>query len=751
MAQSGFEGLLTGHSLAGRYRVDEVIGRGGFAAVYRAVDERLGRTVAVKVITQHAGPDVRDEVQKRFQREARAIASLHHPNVVTVYDFGTDPGLGLDFLVMELLQGEVLSDRLKRIEPITVVEALRILLDAAAGVNAGHHAGLIHRDIKPGNIFLARSEGRPGTRVCVLDFGIARFVEQDTTQLTRSGRAFLSPAYAAPEQLRGDRQITPAADVFSLGVIGYQLLARERPFRRDRLHSEPDSADVPLPLRERNPAVPSGVAEVIHRAIREAPEDRYADAGDFAAALRAAAEQQSPLPGAWEPVPTYVPSDDTSQQHVARAASGDASPDAAPDDAAATGRESPEDAALAGRAALAAAAAGTAAARPDSADGDALDAASRTVDGDSADDRARIDAGGVDGIVPAAASTDDGAPTERAAADRAVDDGSIDRARPIDVASPGEGLPPIAPAVPVDAAAADHHPIAPPAVADDSRGSAALDQPTRRETVVTPPPSARRKTNPALIAVPVIVLLAIVAWVFAARGGHGHDAVASRTASSGAAAAPGGGSQDATGAAGHSPAAGSPRSTDGTRASGGSAATGTAANGTAVDGSPVHGGAQPAGAADGSGSAPGAPAAASATPAASPASTGAGPGANASTPAAAQANTEGEALFARGETDAAVARFRVAVQAAPNNAYYHNNLGWALFQLGQVDAAGQELNTAIRLDPNRDIAYANIGEVERARGNRTGAIAAYQRFLRLNRDPRRARIARDKLRALQGG
>src|SRR4051812_33413011 len=226
MAHSGFEGLLTGHTLAGRYHVEEVIGRGGFAAVYRATDERLGRTVALKVITHSAGaPELRDEIQRRFQREARAIASLHHPNVVTIYDFGTDPVLGLDFLVMELLVGEVLSERLRRPEPIAVGEALRILLDAAAGVDAGHRAGLVHRDIKPGNVFLARDEHGGAPRVYVVDFGIARFTEPDATQLTHSGRSFLSPAYAAPEQLRGEREVTPAADVFSLGVIGYQLLA----------------------------------------------------------------------------------------------------------------------------------------------------------------------------------------------------------------------------------------------------------------------------------------------------------------------------------------------------------------------------------------------------------------------------------------------------------------------------------------------------------------------------------------------
>jgi tRNA A-37 threonylcarbamoyl transferase component Bud32 len=305
MPHSGFESLLAGHRLADRYHVEEVIGRGGFAAVYRATDERLGRTVAVKVITHSAGaPELRDEIQKRFQREARAIASLHHPNVVTVYDFGTDPALGLDFLVMELLEGEVLSERLRRPEPLAVGEALRILVDASSGVEAGHRAGLVHRDIKPGNIFLARDEhaGRP--RVYVVDFGIARFTEPDTTQLTHSGRSFLSPAYASPEQLRGEHQVTAASDVFSLGVIGYQMLAREKPFRRDRLHPAADGQR-PLPLRERNPAVPEAVAAAIHRAMSEDPAERFPDAGAFAHALRVAAAEVETAPAA-APAPAVV-------------------------------------------------------------------------------------------------------------------------------------------------------------------------------------------------------------------------------------------------------------------------------------------------------------------------------------------------------------------------------------------------------------------------------------------------------------
>jgi serine/threonine protein kinase len=157
---SGLEGLLAGRTLVKRYRIESVIGRGGFAAVYRADDERLGRPVAVKVITL-AAPDeeTRANLRERFQREARAAASLpQHPNVVTVHDFGTDPELGLDFLVMEFLHGEDLATHLARQRKLPLESALRVLRDAVEGVAVGPRAGLIHRDVKPGNIFLAERE-----------------------------------------------------------------------------------------------------------------------------------------------------------------------------------------------------------------------------------------------------------------------------------------------------------------------------------------------------------------------------------------------------------------------------------------------------------------------------------------------------------------------------------------------------------------------------------------------------------------
>jgi eukaryotic-like serine/threonine-protein kinase len=278
---SGLESLLTDRVLVKRYRIREVIGRGGFAAVYRADDERLSRPVAVKVITVAASDDdARRQIRERFDREARAAAALpHHPNVVTVHDFGTDPELGLDFLVMELLVGEDLSTHLARSGRPSAELAMRILRDTVEGIAVGHRAGLIHRDVKPGNVFLAEPHGGEPFRVCVLDFGIARIItEEDASTRLTAEQNPLSPAYASPEQLRGERHLTAASDVYSLGVVGYQLLTGEKPAAGAAVR----------PVREANPEVPQAVAEAIARAMAADPAQRFADADAFAAALDAA-------------------------------------------------------------------------------------------------------------------------------------------------------------------------------------------------------------------------------------------------------------------------------------------------------------------------------------------------------------------------------------------------------------------------------------------------------------------------------
>jgi serine/threonine protein kinase len=299
MAQ-GLEGLLTGHTLVKRYKIEEVCGRGGFAVVYRATDTRLGRPVAVKVITLTAeDPEEREVLRQRLHREARAAASLpHHPNLVTVHDVGTDPELGLDFLVMELLQGENLSQALQGGRP-PLPRALRILRDAAEGLAVGHRAGLVHRDVKPGNIFLASPHGAPdpdGFRVCLLDYGIAQAIEDDQTVTRGMGANPLSPAFASPEQLRGDRDLSPATDVFSLGVVGYQLLTGERPFTTEP-GQMPTGWTVRTPLRELNPEVAPAVEAVVMRAMSVDAKDRYVDADAFVDALDSALGVDEVVPG----------------------------------------------------------------------------------------------------------------------------------------------------------------------------------------------------------------------------------------------------------------------------------------------------------------------------------------------------------------------------------------------------------------------------------------------------------------------
>ncbi|HEX6910829.1 MAG TPA: serine/threonine-protein kinase [Longimicrobium sp.] len=304
---AGLESLLKGRELGGRYRIEEVIGRGGMGAVYRATDTRLGRPVAVKVITASSGndPEVRERLRARFKHEAASAARLpKHPNAVTVHDYGTDDELGLDFIVMELLEGEDLATRLQRAGPPPMAEAIRVLQEAARGVHVGHRAGLIHRDVKPGNVFLVRHAGGDD-EVRVLDFGIAKAMaeaEEDTASagLTHDGRAPLSPAYASPEQLRGERRLTPASDVFALGALGFQLLSGTRPFTEGDRSRMGAGMEVPIPsLRARNPQVPEEVEAIIRRALAPDPAQRWENAGALADALAAPLRRMadSPLAG----------------------------------------------------------------------------------------------------------------------------------------------------------------------------------------------------------------------------------------------------------------------------------------------------------------------------------------------------------------------------------------------------------------------------------------------------------------------
>ncbi|HEX6070627.1 MAG TPA: serine/threonine-protein kinase [Longimicrobiaceae bacterium] len=288
------EQLLIGRAMAGRYLLREVLGRGGMSVVYGAVDQTLGRPVALKLIQQPPGTDhLRDDLRRRFRREAGAAARISpHPNVVRIYDYGTDPELDLDFIVMERLEGRDLAALLRQ-GPPPRREAVRILLQAALGIAAGHRAGVLHRDIKPGNIFLA-AEDSGGVRM--LDFGIAKVLEAEGEEdLTVLGLPPHSPSYASPEQLDPTRRLGPPSDVYQLGLVGYEMFAGEKPFTQEEREALRVGRPVPLPVRGRWDDVPGPLRGVIERALLPEPSQRHPDAAAFALALAGAAQAAGEL------------------------------------------------------------------------------------------------------------------------------------------------------------------------------------------------------------------------------------------------------------------------------------------------------------------------------------------------------------------------------------------------------------------------------------------------------------------------
>jgi eukaryotic-like serine/threonine-protein kinase len=242
-----------------RYTVERTLGRGGMATVELAHDTELDRRVAVKRLFASLADDA--IFRRRFLREARMAAALSHPNLVAVFDVGDEDGL--PFIVMEYVDGETLADLMQRTGPLPPDRAVDLLLQVCAGLQHAHAAGLVHRDIKPQNL-LVRSDGT----VKIADFGIARTLQ--ATQLTQVGTVLGTAAYLAPEQAVGE-QVTAAADIYSLGAVGYELLSGRTPYEFTSL------ADLSLQQRE-PPAPPLGVsadlAGLILRCLAFNPADR---------------------------------------------------------------------------------------------------------------------------------------------------------------------------------------------------------------------------------------------------------------------------------------------------------------------------------------------------------------------------------------------------------------------------------------------------------------------------------------------
>jgi hypothetical protein len=267
---------VLGHVLADRYELGPVLGQGGMARVHQGLDRQLGRQVAIKVL---APPFDRDrEFVERFRREARAAAGLSHPNIVAVFDSGSDDGT--HFIVTELVEGETLADRLRRDGPMPPADAVAVAVDIARALVAAHTRGLIHRDIKPGNVMLL-----PDGRVKVVDFGIARAAGSDT--LTNTGVVLGSTAYLSPEQA-GGQPVDERADLYSLGCVLYEMLTGQVPFR----------ADTPIATMYRHvnedAPPPSTIApvqpeleDVVLRCLEKDPKRRFPSAAELEDALLA--------------------------------------------------------------------------------------------------------------------------------------------------------------------------------------------------------------------------------------------------------------------------------------------------------------------------------------------------------------------------------------------------------------------------------------------------------------------------------
>ncbi len=283
---------MIGQLIDEKYLVKTLLGQGGMGSVYEAEHTGTGRRCAVKVI--NAGDLTKDpQVLSRFEREARAAGAINTQYITQVLDAGVDRASGLPFIAMEFMEGEDLQHLLKRVGPVAPDLALRVMAQACLGLSKAHEATVVHRDIKPHNLFLARRDAGEIV-VKILDFGIAK-VKMDQAQskdgmdLTKTGNLLGSPLYVSPEQARGKRQIDHRTDIYSLGACMYQMLCGRTPYEHATALGElilMVCTEPAAPVQDHAPWVPPQVAEICHRCLRKNPDERYQSMDELFEAIR---------------------------------------------------------------------------------------------------------------------------------------------------------------------------------------------------------------------------------------------------------------------------------------------------------------------------------------------------------------------------------------------------------------------------------------------------------------------------------
>jgi eukaryotic-like serine/threonine-protein kinase len=266
--------------VAGRYLIERRLGAGGMSTVFMARDTVLERPVAVKLLAEHLADD--EAFVYRFRREALSAARLQHPNIVQVFDSGQDPSTERHYIVMEYVDGPSAADMLRERKQLEVDETVRLVRDACHGLDYAHRAGVVHRDVKPGNLLFAEEMGV--TKLA--DFGIAKAAEQ--TRITQVGSVLGTAAYLSPEQARGE-EAGPASDIYSLGVCAYQFLTGRLPHAYASLTelALKQQQDPVAPVSDHRPEVPAVLDDAVRVALERDPEARYASALEMAEAIEA--------------------------------------------------------------------------------------------------------------------------------------------------------------------------------------------------------------------------------------------------------------------------------------------------------------------------------------------------------------------------------------------------------------------------------------------------------------------------------